>query len=124
MVFVKGLKTEDTENVKYFCLDNTGENLGLRHFLEKEGIETTLDFTSPDTPEQNGKVKKRLQHFGAEYQVCMLNWSGVIQELLNNLWAERAATATKLSNVMSRKDELSPCEKEEKLWEKQIVHEV
>jgi hypothetical protein len=42
MVFVKVFKAKDTNTVKDICLDNNRENLGLKHFLEKEGIETMV----------------------------------------------------------------------------------
>jgi hypothetical protein len=33
-------------------------NLSLRANLEKEGIDKILEFTSPEIPEQNGKVEQ------------------------------------------------------------------
>jgi hypothetical protein len=42
IVFVKGLKSKDTKNVNYICLDDAGENVGLKTFLEKVGIEKNL----------------------------------------------------------------------------------
>jgi hypothetical protein len=42
MVFVKGLKAKDTKIVNYIRLDNAGENVGLKTFLEKEGTEKNL----------------------------------------------------------------------------------
>jgi hypothetical protein len=49
MVFVKTLKAKNPENVKFIRLDNPGENLGLKTHLELEGINSNLEFTSPET---------------------------------------------------------------------------
>jgi hypothetical protein len=100
MVFVKTLKAKNPEDVKYIRLDNAGENLGLRTDLELEGINTNLEFTSPETPEQNGQVERSFVTLWGRVR-AMLNCSGVPQEMRDKLWAEFASTATHLSNVMS-----------------------
>jgi hypothetical protein len=109
MHFMKSLKAQDPNKVKYIHLDNAGKNLGLKTNLENEGIDTFLEFTSPETPEQNGHVKQSLAMLWGLVRAIM-NHSGVIQDLRDELWAEYSATATKLSNVMSQKKGKSPFE--------------
>jgi hypothetical protein len=60
IVFVKTLKAKNPEDVKFIRLDNIGENLGLKTHLELEGIDAHSEFTSPETPEQNGQVERSL----------------------------------------------------------------
>jgi hypothetical protein len=79
MVFTKTLKARDPENVKVTRLDNGGENLGLKAHLETECINTTLEFTTPETPEQNGQVERSIAALWGKVR-GMLNCSGVPQE--------------------------------------------
>jgi hypothetical protein len=109
LVFIKTLKAKNPENVKFIRLDNAGENLGLKTQLELEGINVSFEYTSPETPEQNGQVEKSFATLWGRVR-AMLNCSGVPQEMRDKLWAECASTATLLSNVMSRKDGKSPHE--------------
>jgi hypothetical protein len=109
MVFVKTLKAKNPENVKFIRLDNAGENLGLKTHLELEGIDTNLEFTSPETPEKNGQVEQCFATLWGRVRT-MLNCSGVPQETREKLRSECASTATHLSNVMSQKDGRSPYE--------------
>jgi hypothetical protein len=79
MVFTKTLKARDPENVKVTRLDNGGENLDLKAHLETECINTTLEFTTPETPEQNGQVERSIAALWGRVR-AMLNCSGVPQE--------------------------------------------
>ena len=72
-------------------------------------MDTILEFTSPETPEQNGQVERSFATLWGRVR-AILNHSGVTQDLRDELWAECAATATKLSNIMSRKKGRSPHE--------------
>jgi hypothetical protein len=65
-----------------------------------------LEFTSPETPEQNGQVERSFATLWGRVR-AMLNRSGVPQELREKLWAECASTATRLSNIISKKNGMS-----------------
>jgi hypothetical protein len=39
-------------------MDNSGENIELKNKLQKGGVDTTIEFTTPNTPEQNGQVER------------------------------------------------------------------
>jgi hypothetical protein len=105
--FMRKLKAEDSSKVKYIRLDNAGENLGLKSRIEAEGFSIKLEFTSLETPEQNGQVERSFATLWGRVR-AMLNRSGVPQELREKLWAECASKATKLSNIISKKNGKSP----------------
>jgi hypothetical protein len=95
--------------VQVIRLDNSGENLGLKNRLEKEGIGIQIEFTSPNTPEQNGQVKRSFATLWGRVR-AMLNSSGIDGDLRISLWAKCAQTATNVSNILSRKGENSSYE--------------
>jgi hypothetical protein len=88
--------------------DNAGENLGLKTKIEEEGLNIQMEYTSPETPEQNGQVERSFATLWGRVR-SMLNRSGVTQDLKGKIWAECASTDTKLSNLISRKDGKSSC---------------
>jgi hypothetical protein len=90
-------------------MDNAKENVALKSTLEKEGIEIHIEFTSPNTPQQNGQVERSFATLWGRVR-SMLNDSGVPKEIRNKLWAECALTATELCNITSRRDIGSPYE--------------
>jgi hypothetical protein len=105
--FIKTMKAKNPENVKFIRLDNAGENLGLKSRIELEGLNVKMEYTSPETPEQNGQVERSFATLWGKVR-SMLNRSGVTQELREKLWAECASTATKLNNLVSKKDGKAP----------------
>jgi hypothetical protein len=48
--------------------------------IEAEGISVQLEFTSPETPEQNGHVERSFTYLWGRFR-AMLNRSGFPQEL-------------------------------------------
>jgi hypothetical protein len=84
-------------------MDNAGENLILKSRIEAEGLSIKTEFTSPETPEQNGQVERSFATLWGRVRE-MLNRLGVPQELREKLWAECASTATRLSNIISKKN--------------------
>ena len=108
--FILKLKKTNENLGKFLRMDNSGENIGLKNKLEKNGIATIIEFTSPNTPEQNGQVERSFATLWGRVR-AMLNNSGVDPDLRTELWAECAATATKLCNMLSKSDGKSPFEK-------------
>ena len=45
--------------VKYVCCDNAGENIALEKACKKEGLGTTFEYTSPNSPQCNGRVERK-----------------------------------------------------------------
>ena len=107
--FIQQLKAKSPNLGKYLRMDNSGENVVLKNKLHKEGVDTVVEFTSPNTPEQNGQVERSFATLWGRVR-AMLNNSGVDAELRAELWAECAATATKLNNMLSKKGGKSPYE--------------
>jgi len=96
------LKTENKE-IKYIRCDNSGENTKLREEIETEGYNIVFEFTAPDTPQQNGIVERAFATLYGRVR-AMLRSSGLDQNFKNGLWAECAATATLLDNILVDKD--------------------
>ena len=107
--FLKNLKLKDPGMAMFLRMDNAGENISLKNKLEKEGIDIKIEFTTPNTPEQNGQVERSFATLWGRVR-AMLNHSGVTASLRDELWAECASTATKLCNILSRKERKSPNE--------------
>jgi hypothetical protein len=107
--FIRILKTKDVGAVKYLCMDNGGKNISLKNKLLKIGFEVQVNLILHNTPEQNGQVERSFATLLGQVR-AMSNNSGVGEDLWNDLWAECAATATKLCNVTSRGDGRSPFE--------------
>jgi hypothetical protein len=105
--FIKMMKGRDPESIKFIRLYNAGENLGLKSRIGTEGLNVQLEFTSTETPEQNGQVERSFATLWSRVR-SILNRSGVSQDLREKLWAECASTATKLSNLVSRENGRNP----------------
>ena len=56
--FILKLKNKDNSLSKYLRMDNSGENVGLKNKMQREGLDVIIEFTSPNTPEQNGQVER------------------------------------------------------------------
>jgi hypothetical protein len=98
--FIKRLKINQPGSAKVIRMDNSKENVALNTRLEKEGVDIHVKFTSPNTPQQNGQVKRSFATLWGRVR-SMLNDSGVPEDLRNKLWAECALTVTKLRNITS-----------------------
>jgi hypothetical protein len=55
--------------------------------IEAQGLSVKLEFTNPETPEQNGQVERNFATLWRRVR-AILNRSGVPQELREKLWAE------------------------------------
>ena len=42
----------------FLRMDNANENVTLKTKLENEGLNVQVEFTSPNTPQQNGQVER------------------------------------------------------------------
>jgi hypothetical protein len=105
--FIKTMKSKNPESIKFIRLDNDGENLGLKSRIELEGLDINIEYTSPESPEQNGQVERSFANLWGRVR-SMLDRSGTTQDLREKLWAE---CATKPNNIISRKDGKSPFER-------------
>ena len=99
--------------VKKVRMDNAGENLVLAESLKPLGID--VEFTAPDTPQQNGVVERAFAVNAARGR-AMMAAAGMSEKARGQFWAECFNTATVISNIVpfQRKDEteqLTPFER-------------
>jgi hypothetical protein len=107
--FVVSLRNKNKELVRFIRVDNAGENKAVKASLEKEGQSVAFEFSSPNTPEQNGQMERSFATLRGRVR-AMLNGAGVPTEMRDSLWAECESTATKLCNLMRMKGDTSSYE--------------
>ena len=96
---VKELKAKYGIVVKYIRCDNAGENRALQDACRQEGLGITFEFTTPGTPQQNGRVERKFATLYGRMR-AMLQGSKIEGSLKRQLWAEAANTATDLDNIL------------------------
>jgi hypothetical protein len=64
-----------------------------------ETLNINLEFTAPNTPQQNGKVERKFQTLYGKVR-SMLNWARLPITMRRRLWAQCAKTATLLKNII------------------------
>ena len=106
-IWIKGLKTKYGIDVKYIRLDNSGENRSLQKECEKQNVGIIFEFTAPGTPQQNSVVEMKIPTFMGRSRAMMIE-SGSSQQDKRKFWCEVISTATKLDNIMVRKDRTNP----------------
>ena len=106
---IKELKGSQ-KTVKFIRMDNAGENTKLSERIKKEELNINIEFTSPNTPQFNGQVERSFATLWGRVR-AMLNGAGFEEDVREGLWAECAATATKLSNLSTKDNEKCPYEK-------------
>ena len=101
--FVKAMKQKDPESPKFLRCDNAGENKTCEQKCNEEQLGIKFEFTAPNTPQQNGKVERSFATLYGRVR-AMMNNAGFHAEYRSGLWTECAATATKLSNLLTGSD--------------------
>ena len=67
--------------------------------MNKEGMETTFEYTARHTPQQNGKVERNFATLYGRMR-AMKKAANFNSEQRSELWTEAASTATKLDNII------------------------
>ena len=62
-----------------------------------------MEYTAPHTPKQNGKLERSFETLWDKIR-AMMNSKDVESDLRDTLWAECAAKATKLNNLIVKKE--------------------
>ena len=88
-------------------MDNSGENKGLKDECEKQNLGIIFEFTAPGTPQQNSVVERKIPTLMGRSRAMMLT-AGFSQQDKRKFWCEVISTATKLDNIMVRKDRTKP----------------
>ena len=105
--WIKELKAKYGIDIKYVRLDNSGENKGLQDECEKQNLGIIFEFTAPDTPQQNSMVERKIPTLVGRSRAMMLT-AGFSQQDKRKFWCEVISTATKLDNIMVRKERTKP----------------
>ena len=105
--WIKELKAKYGIDIKYIRLDNSGENKGLKDECEKQNLGIIFEFTAPGTPQQNSVVERKIPTLMGRSRAIMLT-AGFSRQDKRKFWCEVISTATKLDNIMVRKDRTKP----------------
>ena len=88
-------------------MDNSGENNGLKDECEKQNLGIIFEFTAPGTPQRNSVVERKIPTLMGRSRAMMLT-AGFSQQDKRKFWCEVISTASKLDNIMVRKDRTKP----------------
>ena len=106
-IWIKGLRAKYWINVKSIRLDNSGENRSLEKECEKQNLGIIFEFTAPGTPQQNSVVERKIPTLMGRSRAMMIE-AGFNQQDKRKFWCEVISTATKLDNIMVRKERTKP----------------
>ena len=87
-------------------LDNSGENRSLQNECDKQN-RIIFEFSAPGTPQQNSVVKRKIHTLVGRSRAMMLTAGFSLQDK-RKFWCEVISTATRLDNIMVRKDRTKP----------------
>jgi hypothetical protein len=57
--FIQQLQNQHNMTIKYIRLDNSGENKSLEHLCSTTTLQVQFEYTSPGTPQYNGRVERK-----------------------------------------------------------------
>ena len=107
------LTEEISQHTKIECWksDNAGKNTTTTELFEEIGFGIEFELTARKTPPQNGMVQRAFATLYGRMRAMFTN-AGLEQVKSKTLWAECAATATKLDNILVKAgDKKSPYQK-------------
>ena len=106
-IWIKELKARYGIDIKYIRLDNSGENRSLQKECDKQNLGIIFEFTAPGTPQQNSVVERKIPTLMGRSRAMMLT-AGFSQQDKRKFWYEVISTATKLDNIMVRRERTKP----------------
>ena len=106
-IWIKELKAKYGIDIKYVRLDNSRENKSLQKECDKQNLGILFEFTAPGTPQQNSVVERKIPTLMGRSRAMMLK-AGFSQQDKRKFWCEVISTATKLDNIMVRKERTKP----------------
>ena len=80
-------------------MQHAGKITAFEYDAKEEGLGLTFEYTLPGTPQQNGKVERKLTTLMGRAQAVM-NMAGLNGELQQGLWTEAVNHVTMLNNGM------------------------
>ena len=78
--------------------DNAGEKKSFEELSKKEGLGIKFEYTSPGSPQQNGKCERKFATLYGKVR-SMLNGARLTPNLRHGLWTECAACETMEENI-------------------------
>ena len=106
-IWIKELKAKYGIDIKYIRLDNSGEHRSLQKECDKQNLGIIFEFTAPGTPQQNSVVERKIPTLMGRSRAMMLT-AGFSQQDKRKFWCEVISTATKLDNIMVRRERIKP----------------
>ena len=106
-MWIKELKAKYGIDIKYIRLDDSGENKSLQKECDKQNLGIIFEFTAPGTPQQNSVVERKIRTLMGRSRAMMLT-AGFSQQDKRKFWCEVISTATRLDNIMVRKERTKP----------------
>ena len=106
-IWIKELKAKYGIDIKYIRLDNSGENRSLQKECDQQNLGIIFEFSAPCTPQQNSVVERKIPTLMGRSRAMMFT-AGFSQQHKRKFWCEVISTATKLDNIMVRKDRTKP----------------
>jgi hypothetical protein len=82
LTLLKDLKISDLD-VKFFQYDDLGENKELFDECRSKGYSVKFEFSCPQTPQRNGKVKRKFQTFFGRIRAMISSANELNLELRN-----------------------------------------
>ena len=104
---MKELKAKYGIDIKYVRLDNSGENRSLQRECARQILGIIFEFTEPGTPQHNFVVERKIPTLMGRSRAMMIT-AGYSQQDKRKFWCEVISTATKLDNIMVRKERTKP----------------
>ena len=105
--WMKEIKAKYGIDIKYVRLDNSGENRVLQKECSKQNLGIIFEFTAPGTPQQNSVVERKIPTLMGRSRAMMIT-AGFSPQDKRKFWCEVISTATKLDNIMVRRDRTKP----------------
>ena len=103
-IWIKGLKTNYGIVVKNIRWDNSGENRSFQKECEKQNLGIIFELKAPGTPKQNSVVERKNTNPDGQIKSSNNIQAGFSQQDKRKFWCEVISTATKLENIMERKE--------------------
>ena len=105
--WIKGLNSKYGIVVKNIRFDNSGENRSLRKECDRQNLGIIFEFTAPGTPQQNSVAERKIPILMGRSRAMMIQ-AGFSQQDKRKFWCEGISTATKLNNIMVKKERAKP----------------
>ena len=87
--------------------DNAPENYSLKDLTDSMGIGIKYEFTARGTPQQNGKLERKLRTLWGRTK-AMMNAANLKGDIRGKLCAEGVRTSTMIDVILTNEGDISP----------------